>query len=249
MVQAAKATWWNPTMPSLISRAVSRNAIPRTRNADKSPAWRRDLQWSKCRMDMHVRTTAAVIPPEAADLDAVSATRVAAPLARLLIVGPLPPPLGGVQLIIDMQRHSSLSREFELHVVDTSKRQLRWAVENPTWKTPIYFALAFLRLLRALIRYPPDVVLVQAAPAFSLLRDWAFMVMARIAGAKVICHYHGTLHTRFPSGETHSGRAIGRVLMSAAHRVIVLGPSYQREMAKAWKRDDLVCAPNMADVA
>jgi len=37
--------------------------------------------------------------------------------------------------------------------------------------------------------------------------------------------------------------------MSAAQRVIVLGPTYQREMGKAWKRDDLVWAPNMADIA
>jgi glycosyltransferase involved in cell wall biosynthesis len=37
--------------------------------------------------------------------------------------------------------------------------------------------------------------------------------------------------------------------MAAAHRVIVLGPTYQREMSRAWKRDDLAWAPNMADVA
>jgi glycosyltransferase involved in cell wall biosynthesis len=37
--------------------------------------------------------------------------------------------------------------------------------------------------------------------------------------------------------------------MSVVQRVIVLGPTYQREMGKAWKRDDLVWAPNMADTA
>jgi glycosyltransferase involved in cell wall biosynthesis len=74
------------------------------------------------------------------------------------------------------------------------------------------------------------------------------MLAARLAGAQVICHYHGTLHTRFPSGETRSGRLIGRFLMSAAHRVIVLGPTYQREMGKAWGRDDVAWAPNMADI-
>jgi glycosyltransferase involved in cell wall biosynthesis len=200
---------------------------------------------------MLMRTTAAVNPPKEFNSGAARAARgAAAPSSpRLLIVGPLPPPLGGVQLTIDMQRHSSLARAFELHVVDTSKRQLRWAVEHPTWKTPLYFARDFLHLVRALARLRPEVVLVHAASSISLLRDWVFMVTARIAGAKVICHYHGTLHTRFPSGETRSGRAIGRMLMSAAHRVIVLSPGYQREMAKAWKRDDLVWAPNMVDVA
>jgi glycosyltransferase involved in cell wall biosynthesis len=168
---------------------------------------------------------------------------------RLLVIGPLPPPLGGVQLVIDMQRRSLLAQEFDLHVVDTSKRQLRWAVENPTWKTPLYMMRDFSRLLRALIRVRPDVVLVHAAPSLSFLRDWMFMVAARLAGAQVICHYHGTLHARFPSGETRSGRLIGRFLMAAAHRVIVLGPTYQREMGKAWRRDDVTWAPNMADIA
>ena len=171
------------------------------------------------------------------------------PRSRLLLIGPLPPPLGGVQLVIDMQVRSSLAREFELHVVDTSKRQLRWAVENPTWKTPLYFVRDFSRLVRALVRVRPDVVLVHAAPSLSILRDWVFMVTARLAGAKVMCHYHGTLHARFPSGETRIGRAVGRLLMSAAHRVIVLSPTYQREMGKAWKRDDLVWVSNVADVA
>jgi glycosyltransferase involved in cell wall biosynthesis len=170
------------------------------------------------------------------------------PRPRLLLVGPLPPPQGGVQLVIDMQRHSVLAQEFELHVVDTSKRELRWAVEHPTWKTPLYFLRDLARLLRQLARVRPDVVLVHAAPSLSFLRDWVHMATARLAGAKVVCHYHGTLHARFPSGQTRGGRALGRWLMAVAHRVIVLGPTYQREMGKAWRRD-LAWAPNMADIA
>jgi glycosyltransferase involved in cell wall biosynthesis len=170
-------------------------------------------------------------------------------MTRLLIIGPLGPPLGGIQRIMDMQVHSSLAREFELHVVDTSKGRLRWAVDNPTLKTPLYFVRDFSRLIRTLVRVRPDVALVHTAAGLSFLRDWVFMVTARLAGAKVICHYHGTLHAPFPSCETRIGRTIGRFLMSAAQRVIVLGPAYQREMGKAWKRDDLVWAPNMADTA
>lgn len=169
--------------------------------------------------------------------------------ARVLLVGPQPPPLGGVQMVVDMQLQSSLAQEFELYPVDTSKRQLRWAVENPTWKTPLYFVRDLARLVRALIRVRPQVVLLHAAPSLSFLRDWALMATARLAGARVVCHYHGTLHARFPSCETRSGRAIGRLLMSVAHRVIVLSPGYQREMGKAWRRDDLAWAPNMADIA
>jgi glycosyltransferase involved in cell wall biosynthesis len=172
----------------------------------------------------------------------------AVPRPRVLVVGPLPPPLGGVQLVIDMQLRSSLAREFELTAVDTSKRQLRWATENPTWKTPFYFLRDIVRLVRALARVRPDAVLVHAAATFSFLRDWAFMAIARVFGAKVICHYHGTLHARFPSGETRWGRAAGRWLMAIAHSVIVLSPAYQGQMGRAWKRR-LAWATNMVDIA
>jgi len=168
---------------------------------------------------------------------------------RLLIVGPLRPPLGGVQQIMEMQLQSSLVREFELHVVNTSKRQLRFAVENLTWKTPLYFVRDFARLIRTLVRVRPDAALIHASSSLSFLRDWLFIVATRLAGAKVVCHYHGTRHARFPSCETRIGRAIGRFLMSAAQRLIVLGPTYRQEMGKAWKRGDLVWAPNMADIA
>jgi glycosyltransferase involved in cell wall biosynthesis len=199
---------------------------------------------------MDTCTPETISPPTGANAGVARRVPGALPRPRLLIVGPvLTPPLGGVQHIIDMQLHSSLAREFELHVVDTSKRHLRWAVENPTWETPLNFVRHFSRLVRQLIRVRPDVALVHASSSLSFLRDWVFMVTARLAGAKVICHYHGTVHARFPSGETRSGRAIGRLLMSAAQRVIVLGPTYQQEMGRAWKRDDLAWAPNTADVA
>jgi glycosyltransferase involved in cell wall biosynthesis len=198
---------------------------------------------------MLMRTAQSTSPRAVSRAGAATGRSYARARPRLLVVGPLPPPLGGVQLVIDMQRRSLLAREFELHVVDTSKRQLRWAVENPTWKTPLYMLRDLSRLVRALVRVRPEVALVHAAPSLSFLRDWMFMVAARLAGARVICHYHGTLHTRFPSAQTRSGRMIGRFLMSTAHRVIVLGPTYQRELGKAWRRNDIAWAPNMADIA
>src|SRR5438093_10262769 len=182
---------------------------------------------------MLMRTPKFALPPFGA-----KASQAAGALRRprLLVVGPLPPPLGGVQLIIDMQLRSSLARAFELHAVDTSKRELRWAVENPTWKTPLYFARDFLRLIRILVRVRPDAVLVHATSSLSILRDWMFMVTARLFGARIICYYHGTLHARFPSGETRIGRAIGGVLVSTAHRRVVPRPRRQREEGQAGAR-------------
>jgi glycosyltransferase involved in cell wall biosynthesis len=101
--------------------------------------------------------------------------------------------------------------------------------------------------VKALSTFRPQVVLVHAAPSLSFLRDWVFMALARSVDARVVCHYHGTAHTRFPSLETHRGRRIGRFLMAAADQVIVLGPTYRHLMGTAWRRE-LAWAPNVCDV-
>ena len=182
--------------------------------------------------------------------DELRATPPAPPFGRrprVLFVGPLPPPLGGGQLLLDMLLHSSLARDFEIHVVDTSKRTLRWAVEKPSWRTPLFFARDLGRLVTALLSIRPEVVVVHASGSLSFVRDWLFMLAARVCGTRVVCHYHGTLHTRFPSTLTPAGRFLGRTMMSAADRVIVVGPGYRERFAEAWRRD-VAWSPNVADV-
>lgn len=167
---------------------------------------------------------------------------------RVLFVGPLPPPMGGVGLMIEMLVNSSLARDHELRVVNISKGVLRCATEKRTWRTIPYFIRDAAAMLGALVAFRPDVVIVHASATVSFLRDWVFMAMARLCGRRVICHYHGTCHRHFPSPHTRSGRTAGRLLMGAAHRVIALGPTYRDTFARAWRRDDIVWAPNVTDV-
>src|SRR5262249_1481469 len=138
---------------------------------------------------MHRENQAALEP-------APDAARAPCRRPRVLVVGPLPPPLGGGQLLLDMLVHSSLARDFDLDVVDTSTRVLRGAVEPPSWRTPLYFARDIGRLVQALLRFQPEVVVIHASGSLSFVRDWMLMLAARIFGARVVCHYHGTLHTR-----------------------------------------------------
>jgi glycosyltransferase involved in cell wall biosynthesis len=168
---------------------------------------------------------------------------------RLLVVGPLPPPMGGVQHMNAMLIHSSLACDYEIHTVDTSRKVLRWAVERNSWLGAVDAARFWARLVVALVQVRPHAVYVHAASDLVLLRDGLLMLTARLAMRPVVCHYHGTLHTRFPSPRTRFGRFAGRTIMRAAHRVIVLGPTYREGFAAAWGRDDLEWSPNLADVA
>jgi glycosyltransferase involved in cell wall biosynthesis len=167
----------------------------------------------------------------------------------VLVVGPLPPPLGGVQLMVEMLVGSSLARDYEIRVVNTSKGLLRWAVERRTWRTVPYLIRDLFALAVALTAFRPDVVVVHAAGGVSITRDWVFMLMARLWGRRVVCHYHGTLHTKFPSAQTPFGRFAGRFMMASAHRVIALGPTYRDRFNEIWRRRDVTWSPNLVDVA
>ena len=147
----------------------------------------------------------------------------------------------------DMLVRSSLSRDFEIECLNTSKGAMRWAVEKQSWRSVVDFVRHAVRLVARLARFRPDLVYVHAASGISFARDWAMMAIARLSGTKVVCHYHGTLHTVFPSAETSFGCSCGQLMMAAAHRVIVLGPSYRDAFAKAWKRGDIVWCPNLVD--
>ncbi len=147
-----------------------------------------------------------------------------------------------------MLQGSSLSADFEIHAVDTSKKRLRWAVERQSWRSGADFVQHAVALVRAIARLRPAVVYVHAASGISFTRDWALMAIARTMGARVVCHYHGTTHTVFPSPERLLGRLAGRIMMNAAHRVIVLGPTYRDRFAAAWHRPDLTWSPNLVDL-
>ncbi len=208
----------------------------------------RDHAWATP-PELPVARSIVAAPPRPVRAAADTTTRVrgrAKPV--VLIVGPLPPPLGGVQIANELLLLSSLADDVDFHIVDTSKKRLRWAVEAASWRTPFDLAKHAAQLARDCVRLRPDAVYVHAAAGYSLMRDTVMMSIARATGAPVICHYHGTVHTHFPSPRTASGRMLGRALLGPASRILCLGPSYAREFAPAWGRDALTVVPNLAEV-
>ena len=121
---------------------------------------------------------------------------VAARKPRLLIVGPLPPPVGGVETFTQAILESSEFAPFDVAHCDTTKRrakssQGRFDALNFGWAF-----VHFWRLLRDSGRFHPDVVYIPIAGTLSgVLRDVALGALARRSGALVIGHQHdGEIH-------------------------------------------------------
>lgn len=110
---------------------------------------------------------------------------------RLLLVGPLPPPIGGVETFTQAVLESREFAPFELAHCDTTKKR---AKASQGRFDALNFAWAFVhfgRLLRDAGRFRPDVVYVPVAGTWSgVLRDLALAALARRTGALVIGHQH-----------------------------------------------------------
>lgn len=110
---------------------------------------------------------------------------------RLLVVGPLPPPVGGVETMTQAVLESHAFDDFELAHADITKHrpketQGRLDVANLAWA-----ARHFARTARLARRFRPDVAYVPIAGNLTaVLRDLTLVDIARRAGAQVIGHQH-----------------------------------------------------------
>ncbi len=112
---------------------------------------------------------------------------------RLLVVGPLPPPIGGVETVTQAILESGAFHDFHLTHCDSTKgrpkqTQGKFDLGNLTW------ALRhFARMYSAIRRARPDVVYLPVAGTWSgFLRDMVLAYLAKRSGARVIGHVHGS---------------------------------------------------------
>jgi len=111
---------------------------------------------------------------------------------RLLVVGPLPPPVGGVETVTKAILESSSLAEFELEHCDLTKgrpksTQGKFDLGNFHWAW-----IHFGRMRRSLRRFKPDVVYLPVTCTWSgFLRDAVLAKLAKRSGAMLVGHVHG----------------------------------------------------------
>jgi len=158
---------------------------------------------------------------------AADSVRRAPGRARLLIVGPLPPPIGGVETFTQALLESNALAEFEVEHCDITKgrakeTQGRFDLANFAWA-----ARHFTRLQRQLARFRPDVVYLPIAGTWSgVLRDLTLATLAKRSGARVLGHQHDG---EFASVLAHRGPLAGPVRngLRQFDRMLVLGERWR----------------------
>jgi glycosyltransferase involved in cell wall biosynthesis len=111
------------------------------------------------------------------------------PRARILMVGPVPPPYGGIATLMDEILRSDLADEFHFDVFDRPPDLP--ADARGFWKRNTFRLKRFLSFFKLVKKEHYDLVHIHSAdPAF--LGTTIFMGLSRLARARVLLHTQGT---------------------------------------------------------
>jgi glycosyltransferase involved in cell wall biosynthesis len=167
---------------------------------------------------------------------------------RILMVGPFPPPFGGLGNNMSLLMGSDLARRYELRLLNTSKHVRHVKVSQADiWSIP-YLVWNSLRLIGLLATFRPEVTYVKATSDTGFIRDAAMMAISRLFGVPVVCHLHGRPMGRLFAESGFWPRQVARAMRLAAVTV-VLSPGLKAIFSRMFPGQRLVVLPNVVDVS
>jgi glycosyltransferase involved in cell wall biosynthesis len=110
---------------------------------------------------------------------------------RALVIGPLPPPFGGVGVLVQELSCSLIGEGWCLDVFNLSKPKQGGKPSTVTLRDVGWTLWHLLALPVRLVRARPDVVLIESTADTGFFRDLALALECRAFCIPVVFHWHG----------------------------------------------------------
>ncbi|MGH7726570.1 MAG: glycosyltransferase family 4 protein [Candidatus Eiseniibacteriota bacterium] len=170
-------------------------------------------------------------------------------LPRALVIGALPPPPGGVGILVRAILDSPLSERWRLEPFNLSKPQQEGKPSTVTPWDVVWTLVHLVRLPWVLLVRRPRVALVQSTADTGFLRDLALVLVCRAFRVPVVLQWHGYPEAvQFPGPRADGWRgALFRFGARRAARFIVLADPYAPFFEPLVPRGRLVVIPNFTN--
>lgn len=159
---------------------------------------------------------------------------------RVLHIGPLPPPVGGMSTVL-LELSAALQSDCETRVFSSAKT-------TPVDRSLLQAVGAQLRLIGRLAlvlwRWRPAIVHIHTCSNFTFWRNGLDLMLARCFGCKTVLHIHGARFHQFLGGLGAVRAGLARVVLGGASRVIVLGQAWRERLAPWCRAESLVVVAN-----
>lgn len=154
------------------------------------------------------------------------------PRARVLLIGPTPPPYHGVAVAVDMLLHSRLQEVFEVSHLELADRRGIGHVNKPDFHDVWLFIQQWLTFSRLLLtRLPHVTYLVLSQSTIGFLRDSFFLWPAWLLGTRLVVHLHGGAFRDWYGRCWFPMRVYIRATLRLVKTAIVLGESLRGQFS------------------
>jgi glycosyltransferase involved in cell wall biosynthesis len=148
---------------------------------------------------------------------------------RILIVGPVPPPFGGIATVIDSIINSELSKEYVFDIFNRSESI--YDSEASSVQRKLLKIKRVLKLFRQLWIGKYEFIHIHGSTS-GFFGDTLVMVVAFLASARVLLHLHGTDWEKFYGSVSVFRRFYVRIGLAIPKRVVVLYDLWARNIRK-----------------
>lgn len=167
------------------------------------------------------------------------------PRERVLMLGPLPPPVGGMATVVE-NLSAALRKHLDVEVLNNVKTT---PADRSLWQG-VRAQLALLwRLARGVAGRRPLVVHIHTCSFNTFWRNAVDVLVAKALGGRVLLHIHGAQFHKFLAGLGPSRAWLARRVFALADGVVVLGGNWS-EVLRPWvaRADKLHVLPNAVPV-
>lgn len=159
---------------------------------------------------------------------------------RVLHVGPLPPPVGGMATVVQALT-SALKGQWDVRILNTVKT-------TPINRSFVQAVTSQLRLMGRLVGvclvWRPNIVHVHTCSWFSFWRSAVDVVIARSLGRHVVLHVHGGQFAEFLASLPPFKQGLARRVFALCHGVIALSDGWKGVLDRWCDPERVVVVPN-----
>ena len=160
----------------------------------------------------------------------------------VLLIGPLPPPEGGMTTSLRNLANSDLKDKYNLVVLDiTGKRSRQKSNIIVGFFHQVYL---IFKLIGILIKKRPKIVHIQMASYLYFYRRSLDILLCKLLGKKVIFHLRGAEFIDFYSKSSVFGKSYIRFILNISDKIIALSRVWRDFLARITRAEKIVVIPN-----
>lgn len=162
---------------------------------------------------------------------------------KILFIGPLPPPTGGMGVSMQNIAGSHLKDKYDFIIFDITGKRSRHSSAGLAGRMFYQVSLMY-KLVCILVKDRPAIVHVQIASYFYFYRRGLDVIVSRIFGRKIILHLRGAEFIDFYDKSLAPGKWVIRSVLNISDRIIALSRLWGDFLIRIADPGKVVVIPN-----